>query len=332
MRRLLEERDFPVASIRFFASARSAGTTLPFGAARTSWSRTPRPPTRRASTSRCSPPGATARRPRPALRRGRRDRHRQLLAPGAWTPTCRSSSARSTRTRSREARKGIIANPNCTTMAAMPVLKVLHAEAGLERLIVSTYQAVSGSRARRRRGARRPGRAAASRRTTLRPGARRLRRRLPRSRRSTSRPIAFDVDPARRQSSSTTARTRPTRRRSSATRAARSSSCPELLVSRHLRARPGVHRPLAVDQRRVRDAALGRARHGAAARRSRRRARPTSRRRCRPPARTRASSAASGRTRACRTGEGLALFISNDNLRKGAALNAVQIAELVAAR
>ena len=44
-----------------------------------------------------------------------------------------------------EAHKGIVANPNCTTMAAMPVLKVLHAEAGLERLIVSTYQAVSGA-------------------------------------------------------------------------------------------------------------------------------------------------------------------------------------------
>ncbi|MBT2483235.1 MULTISPECIES: aspartate-semialdehyde dehydrogenase [unclassified Microbacterium] len=41
--------------------------------------------------------------------------------------------------------KGIIANPNCTTMAAMPALKALDAEAGLERLIVSTYQAVSGS-------------------------------------------------------------------------------------------------------------------------------------------------------------------------------------------
>ena len=44
-----------------------------------------------------------------------------------------------------EAKKGIVANPNCTTMAAMPVLKVLDAAAGLERLIVSTYQAVSGS-------------------------------------------------------------------------------------------------------------------------------------------------------------------------------------------
>ncbi len=40
--------------------------------------------------------------------------------------------------------KGIIANPNCTTMAAMPVLKPLHAFAGLKRLVVSTYQAVSG--------------------------------------------------------------------------------------------------------------------------------------------------------------------------------------------
>lgn len=40
--------------------------------------------------------------------------------------------------------KGIVANPNCTTMAAMPVLRPLHDEAGLKRLVVSTYQAVSG--------------------------------------------------------------------------------------------------------------------------------------------------------------------------------------------
>jgi aspartate-semialdehyde dehydrogenase len=43
------------------------------------------------------------------------------------------------------ATKGIIANPNCTTMAAMPVLKPLHDEAGLVRLVASTYQAVSGA-------------------------------------------------------------------------------------------------------------------------------------------------------------------------------------------
>jgi aspartate-semialdehyde dehydrogenase len=44
-----------------------------------------------------------------------------------------------------EMRKGIIANPNCTTMAAMPVLRPLHAEAQLTRIVASTYQAVSGS-------------------------------------------------------------------------------------------------------------------------------------------------------------------------------------------
>ncbi|MEY2569607.1 MAG: aspartate-semialdehyde dehydrogenase [Actinomycetota bacterium] len=41
--------------------------------------------------------------------------------------------------------KGIVANPNCTTMVAMPALRPLHAEAGLRRLVVSTYQAVSGA-------------------------------------------------------------------------------------------------------------------------------------------------------------------------------------------
>ena len=41
--------------------------------------------------------------------------------------------------------RGIVANPNCTTMAAMPVLKPLHEAAGLKRLVASTYQAVSGA-------------------------------------------------------------------------------------------------------------------------------------------------------------------------------------------
>ena len=41
--------------------------------------------------------------------------------------------------------KGIIANPNCTTMAAMPVLKPLHVEAGLVSIVTATYQAVSGA-------------------------------------------------------------------------------------------------------------------------------------------------------------------------------------------
>ncbi len=41
--------------------------------------------------------------------------------------------------------KGIIANPNCTTMAAMPVLAPLHNEAQLVGIVASTYQAVSGA-------------------------------------------------------------------------------------------------------------------------------------------------------------------------------------------
>ncbi|MGH9016228.1 MAG: aspartate-semialdehyde dehydrogenase, partial [Acidimicrobiales bacterium] len=41
--------------------------------------------------------------------------------------------------------KGIVANPNCTTMVFMPVLGPLHRRAGLCRLVVSTYQAVSGA-------------------------------------------------------------------------------------------------------------------------------------------------------------------------------------------
>jgi aspartate-semialdehyde dehydrogenase len=41
--------------------------------------------------------------------------------------------------------KGIVANPNCTTMAMMMALAPIHREAGLERLILSSYQAVSGT-------------------------------------------------------------------------------------------------------------------------------------------------------------------------------------------
>ena len=59
---------------------------------------------------------------------------------------CRSSSPSvNDHAAAAERTKGIIANPNCTTMVAMPVLQPLHAEAGLEGLVVSSYQAVSGS-------------------------------------------------------------------------------------------------------------------------------------------------------------------------------------------
>jgi aspartate-semialdehyde dehydrogenase len=41
--------------------------------------------------------------------------------------------------------KGIVANPNCTTMVMMMALAPIHRAVGLERLVVSTYQAVSGT-------------------------------------------------------------------------------------------------------------------------------------------------------------------------------------------
>ena len=144
MRTLLEERDFPVESIRFFASARSAGTTLPFrgeditvedvavadvsgidialfAAGAT---------TSRAQAERFAAAGAVVIDNSSAWRR---DPEVPLVV-SEVNPEAIVAPP-----------KGIIANPNCTTMAAMPVLKVLHEAAGLERLIVSTYQATSGA-------------------------------------------------------------------------------------------------------------------------------------------------------------------------------------------
>ena len=107
---------------------------------------------------------------------------------------------------------------------------------------------------------------------------------------------------------------------------------PDLLVSGHVRAGAGVHRALAVDECRVRPADFGRAR----ARRSWRRAPgvtlvdvPT------PLAAAGVDDSLVGRIRqdpGVPDGRGLALFVSGDNLRKGAALNTIQIAELLAAQ
>jgi aspartate-semialdehyde dehydrogenase len=144
VRQLLEERDFPVAEIRYFASARSAGKTLPwrgtdiviedaetadptgldvaiFSAGATT-SKTQAP--RFAAAGVLVIDNSSAWRMDPEV----------PLVVSEVNPHALDSAV-----------KGIIANPNCTTMAAMPVLKVLNDESGLERLIVSTYQAVSGA-------------------------------------------------------------------------------------------------------------------------------------------------------------------------------------------
>ena len=144
VRRLLEERDFPLRSIRFFASARSAGSTLSFkGEDIVVEDASTADPTgldiaifsAGATTSKAQAP--------------------RFAAAGVMVidnssgfrmdPDVPLVVSEVNPHAIADARKGIIANPNCTTMAAMPILKVLDAEAGLQRLIVSTYQAVSGA-------------------------------------------------------------------------------------------------------------------------------------------------------------------------------------------
>ena len=145
MRRLLAERVFPVDEIRFFASARSAGSTLPWDGVDIRVEDAAVADPSGLDIALFSAGGVDLEGARAEVRRGRRDGHRQLVGladgPGRAADRRRGQRRRGARTR----RKGIIANPNCTTMAAMPVLKPLHDEAGLRRLIVSTYQAVSGS-------------------------------------------------------------------------------------------------------------------------------------------------------------------------------------------
>ena len=187
MLEILAERAFPIRELRLFATARSAGTALEFGGHTHRRSRMSRPPTPRASTSpssRPAPPAAA--RTRPAS-----PRRAPLVIDNssAWRmdPEVPLVVSEVNPHAIAEARKGIIANPNCTTMAAMPALKVLDAEAGLERLIVSTYQAVCGSGLAGRAGAARPGRGRPRPGRHAAPRPRRLGRRLPRSPRSTSR-------------------------------------------------------------------------------------------------------------------------------------------------
>jgi aspartate-semialdehyde dehydrogenase len=144
VRRLLEERDFPVASIRYFASARSAGTVLPWKGERivVEDATTADPTGLDVAIFSAGATTAKAQAPRFAAAgvtvvdnsSGWRMDPEVPLVVSEVNPEAIDQAV-----------KGIIANPNCTTMAAMPVLKVLHDEAGLERLIVSTYQAVSGS-------------------------------------------------------------------------------------------------------------------------------------------------------------------------------------------
>ncbi|MBN9239825.1 MAG: aspartate-semialdehyde dehydrogenase [Micrococcales bacterium 70-64] len=144
VRRLLEERDFPIAEIRFFASSRSAGSTLTFKGDEITVENAETADPSGLDIAIFSAGGATSK----ALAPKFADRGVLVIDnSSAWRmdPDVPLVVSEVNPHAIAEAKKGIIANPNCTTMAAMPVLKVLDTEAGLQRLIVSTYQAVSGA-------------------------------------------------------------------------------------------------------------------------------------------------------------------------------------------
>ena len=144
MRRLLAERNFPVTEMRYFASARSAGRTLPWGDIEITVEESTEADYSDLDVVLASA-GATASR---ALAEKiaasgpvvidnssafRMDDRVPLVVPEANADALDDIPI------------GIVANPNCTTMVAIPVLAPLHREAGLEAMIVSTYQAVSGA-------------------------------------------------------------------------------------------------------------------------------------------------------------------------------------------
>ncbi|SON60059.1 Aspartate-semialdehyde dehydrogenase [Mycobacterium simulans] len=145
MRTLLDERDFPAESVRFFASARSQGRKLTFRGQEIEVEDAETADPRGLDIALFSAGASMSRVQAP-----------RFAAAGvtvidnssAWRKDPDVPLVVSEVNFQRDAAKrpkGIIANPNCTTMAAMPVLKVLHDEAQLVRIVVSTYQAVSGS-------------------------------------------------------------------------------------------------------------------------------------------------------------------------------------------
>ncbi|MGY1455837.1 aspartate-semialdehyde dehydrogenase [Streptomyces sp. SS8] len=144
MREILAERDLPVERLRLFASARSAGRTLPWKGGEITVEDAATADYTGLDVVLFSAGGSTSKALAP-----------KVAAAGpvvidnssAWRldPEVPLVVSEVNPQAAAERPKGIIANPNCTTMAAMPVLRPLHAEAGLTALVVATYQAVSGS-------------------------------------------------------------------------------------------------------------------------------------------------------------------------------------------
>ena len=144
MRTLLEERNVDVDDVRFFASARSAGKALPFRGKDVVVEDVATADLSGIDVAVFSAGGGTSLEYAP-----------KFAAAGAvvvdnssaWRkdPDVPLVVSEVNPHAIKDRPKGIVANPNCTTMAAMPVLKPLHDKYGLTRLVVSSYQAVSGS-------------------------------------------------------------------------------------------------------------------------------------------------------------------------------------------
>jgi aspartate-semialdehyde dehydrogenase len=144
MRRLLEERNFPVAQMRYFASARSAGKTLPWRGEDVVVEDAETADPSGLDIALFSAGGSTSKAQAPRFAEAGVT---VIDNSSAWRldPNVPLVVSEVNPQAVKDARKGIIANPNCTTMAAMPVLKPLHEEATLVRMVASSYQAVSGS-------------------------------------------------------------------------------------------------------------------------------------------------------------------------------------------
>ncbi|HWM38211.1 MAG TPA: aspartate-semialdehyde dehydrogenase [Streptomyces sp.] len=144
MREILAERKLPVDQLRLFASARSAGRTLPWQGSEITVEDAATADYSGLDVVLFSAGGSTSK----AIAE-------KVAAQGpvvidnssAWRldPEVPLVVSEVNPDAARRRPKGIIANPNCTTMAAMPVLRPLHDAAGLSGLVVATYQAVSGS-------------------------------------------------------------------------------------------------------------------------------------------------------------------------------------------
>ncbi|MDN5763184.1 MAG: aspartate-semialdehyde dehydrogenase [Microlunatus sp.] len=144
LRTLLAERSLPITDLRFFASARSAGTTLTFEGAEIVVEDTDTADFSGLDVALFSngKTASLAAAPRVAAAGAVVIDNSSAWRMDSGVPLVVSEVNPEDALRPP---KGIIANPNCTTMAAMPVLAPLHHDAGLRRLRVATYQAVSGS-------------------------------------------------------------------------------------------------------------------------------------------------------------------------------------------